>query len=590
MKSLLFIFSFLSLISAYGKDGVSVLKYLPKNAKLDGSVDYRKQIQKAINENQAVFFPGSNTPDSPFIYGIKTDGKTGLKIPAGHILSGSKNSILRRLPSKGALIRTEIDVVISGLVIDGNKKAHWPTFKDLGKHDTGIYFSSRNIINKCRISNNPGTAFATTSDDSLVIKCKATNSGYIDMRFKADYYQGKWDKWSGDSFYIRGHRNKVIDCESQDAFRWDYTTCHKKAGKSLFVNCTGKDMMWKTYGFIDIEGCDGGGSTLVNCKSPDGSLVISTSGSEAIDCSSKLINVYSADNIKLIACETFGSGLAIGGWSSSKNTFIAGGASPIVIGNIVNRDSAGPGVPQTSDWSLSVFSTNGKGLVLGNYLNDYRNGPGMKFDKVAAFNNKRKTGKYKVPVDSAIQEIKNKQDNKLARERKLHFIEKLPEIVTKQGIKGKIAVRVLARENVQFKKDKKNIGVKSHWYMPKKVPSGLQPIKIGRHWDSQIGKYHNTGWYFISMPFDMDDQHITDSVYMIFEGVDSECEVFFNGSLIGRHKGWKDSFYFRLPKAKIKWEGNENPNLLVVKVYTPGGVGGIYGNIAAIMTRKGEKK
>lgn len=332
------------LFAAFGTSAASVLKYLPDNPKLDGSVDYRAEIQKALDENEVVELKGSGNPKKPFVYGVKISSRnrTGIVVPKGHVFKGSKSAIIKRIPSKGRVIATKKGARVKGIIIDGNKKAHWPEFKDLGKSDMGILIGSDNLIEDCYIYDIPGCAFATYANGSIVRRCKAKNSGYIDIRFKTDYYQGKWDRWSGDSFYIRGNNNIVVDCDSEDAFRWDYTTCHGKSGGSVFINCKGRDVLWKSYGFIDIEGCDGDGSIMINCKSPDGSIAISTSGSKLIDSTSQRINVYSTDNVLVNGCETFGGGIAVGGWCSQKNSYIRGGANPVVVNNIINRSSPAP--------------------------------------------------------------------------------------------------------------------------------------------------------------------------------------------------------------------------------------------------------
>ena len=570
----------------------SIMKYLPANPKLDGTVDYSNEIEKALKENAVVELIGSGNPKKPNIYGLKCSKgelRYAIKIPAGRILKGCKSAVLKRIPSFGRLIVTEEGAYLKGLIIDGNKKAHWPQFKDLGKSAMGILFDSNNVIENCYIFDNPGCAFATYADSSIVRNCKAKNSGYIDIKFSANYYKGKWDQWSGDSFYIRGHNNIVVNCDSVDAFRWDYTTCHHKAGGSIFINCKGKDVLWKTYGFIDIEGCDGDGSIMINCKSPDGSIAISTSNSKLINCAGNRINVYSTDNVLVAGCETYGGGIAVGGWCSNKKSYIRGGANPIVVNNIINRDNPGPGVHETSDWSLSVFSTNGKGIAAGNSLIEYKGkmgrGPGMKFDKVKACGNSKKYGVYKRPVDKYKSKIQEKIREMQAAARLQKFGAKVAGIAKKAGIKDKIIVTKIVDPKAMFIKDTKNIGEKQKWFIPSKRPASTQRLDAGQHWDNVIGKYNDNGWYFLEFPLDMDDQHICDSAYILFEGVDSECKVWLNGKFIGKHKGWKDPFKIKVPFKLLKWQDNDEPNILVVKVYTPAGIGGLYGNIAAVMTK-----
>lgn len=591
----------ISLLIICTANAVSVLKYLPKNPSLDGSVDYRAEIQKALDENETVELVGSGNSKKPFIYGImpskinisktfRSRSPYGIFVHSGHILRGSKSAVIKRIPNKGQMIITGKGVSVKGIIIDGNKKAHWPKFKELGKHDTGISIGNSNLIEDCYIYNNPGHAFSTHANNSVIRRCKAKNIGYIDIKFSAAYYKGSWDRWSGDAFYIRGHNNLVIDCDSEDAFRWDYTTCHAKSGGSIFINCKGRDVLWRSYGFIDIEGCDGAGSIMINCKSPDGSISISTSGSKLINCTGNRINVYSSDNVLISGCETFGGGLAVGGWSSSKKSYIRGGANPIVINNIINRSNPGPGVQQTSDWSLSVFSTDGKGIVAGNVLNEYKGrlgrGPGMKFDKVKAYDNIKKYGQFKLPENSKANEAKNKMKQVQTAASLRKFAQKILDIAKKLGIKGKIVVTTIVEPQASFIKDIKNIGEKQKWFLVGKMPKKVQQLAIGQHWDNVIGQYHNYAWYFIKVPLDMDNQHICDTVYLLFGGIDSECKVWLNGNYIGSHKGWKDPFKLQVPFKLLKWKDKDDPNTLAIKVYTPAGMGGIYANIATVMTKK----
>lgn len=582
----------ISLLLIGTADAVSVLKYLPENPKLDGSVNYSAEIQTALDENEAVELTGSGNAENPFIYGVKcgeNKSKCGIVVPEGRTLKGSKSAIIKRIPSSGKTIISERGARIKGIIIDGNKNAHWPEFKDLGKSDMGIMIGTDNLIEDCYIYNIPGIAFGTYADNSVVRRCKAKNSGYIDLKFKVDYYQGKWDNYSGDSFYIRGNNNIVIDCDSEDAFRWDYTTCHEKSGGSIFINCKGRDVLWNSYGFIDIEGCDGEGSIMINCKSPDGSIAISTSGSKLINCTGHRINVYASDNVLVEGCETLGGGLAVGGWSSSKNTFIRGGTNPVVINNIINRDNPGPGVSETSDWSLSVFSTDGNGIAAGNILNEYKGelgrGPGMKFDKVKSYDNIKDYKNYKGPRNSDAKKAKEEMAKAQLNARLRDFGLEVPKIAAKLGVKDEILVTKTLSPEADFIKDEKNIGEGEKWFLPGKVPTGTQKLPIGQHWDNSIGKYHNYAWYFLKFPLDMDDQHICDTVNLIFGGIDSECKVWLNGEYIGSHEGWADPFILKVKLESLKWRDEDDQNTLVIRAYTPAGLGGVYGNIAIIMTK-----
>ncbi|KKL44827.1 hypothetical protein LCGC14_2361780, partial [marine sediment metagenome] len=60
------------------------------------------------------------------------------------------------------------------------------------------------------------------------------------------------------------------------------------------------------------------------------------------------------------------------------------------------KSGVGSGIDNVSDWSLSVYSTDGKGIAVNNVLKEYKGklgtGPGMKFNKVATANNRIKYG------------------------------------------------------------------------------------------------------------------------------------------------------------------------------------------------------
>ena len=116
------------------------------------------------------------------------------------------------------------------------------------------------------------------------------------------------------------------------------------------------------------------------------------------------------------------------------------------------------------------------------------------------------------------------------------------------------------------------------------APGDAIPFQIGQHWDNQIGTMHNqAGWYFIDLPLDMDLQHNCSKVFLLFEGVDSDCEVYLNGRKIGENHTWDKPFVFAVPKTELLWQDDARPNRIVVKAWTPGGLGGVYGLVAAIL-------
>ena len=575
--------------SLHATEWASVLEALPEDARLDGSVDYREAFQKALNENVALLIPGSDNPEKPLIYGLTT----GLKMPDGHALKAGPNAVLKRLPSAGRLIDVGKGGRVIGLTVDGNKLAHWPKYQDLGKHDSILFLRGKCLIEDCRLSNVPGSAIECWTDHNVVRNCVARNCGYIDVKFNADYYQGKWDKWSGDGFYMRGHHNLVVGCEAIDCFRWAFTTCHEKAGSAVYVNCKGSAVNWKPYGFIDIEGCDGGGSALIGCTGAYGSIAVSTSGTRLYRCEARNIHVYNADRVEVIGCTTHGEGLAVGGWSSAKNSAVRGGNGPLVIGNTVNKSGPISGVGNVSDWSFSVFSADGKGLVARNVLNEYEGplgkGPGMKIVNVAAHDNQihYRLPQAAVPGPAKPSPADGSVKAELRKRQLRAFASKAPEVAARQGFRGKVTNVTLADPEALFIKDLEGQGEKAEWFDPASRPDAekLQTIRLGEHWDGQHGKYHGHAWYFTKFALDQDHRFIADQAHLLFGGVDSECRVFLNGKLVGEHHGWKDPFLFEVPKDLLKWE-DQGANDLAIHVWTPAGLGGVYGHVAAILSQK----
>lgn len=576
---------------ASAADWVSVLEYLPDDAALDGSVDYREQFNKALDENVTLLIPGSKDPDKPHVYGLTT----GVKIPDGHVVKAHANAVLRRLPSKGQLLRVGRRARVIGVTVDANKYAHWPQYEDLGKSDSAFILLGECVVEDCTAYDVPGIAFQCYSNNNVVRNCKARNCGYIDLKFSADFYQGKWDRWSGDGFYFRGHDNLIIDCEATDCFRWAYTTCHEKAGRATYINCKGYASNWKPYGFIDIEGCDGGGSTLINCVGTYGTIAVSTSGTRMYHCEASDIHVYNADDVEIIGCTTHGGGLGVGGWSSAKNSTVRGGNNPVVVGNTINKHGPTSGISAVSDWSLSVFSADGQGLVANNVLNEYDGpdgkGPGMKLDNIPAHNNVVTFGTPQIPTGS--KQAPGGESTHLKarlRQRQLRgFAVRAPRVAHELGLKRKITNVTVIDPDALFIKDRDEKGEVQAWFKPAKRPpvDTLKRIRLGEHWDGQHGQYHGHAWYFATFTLDQDHRFIADKAHLLFGGVDSDCRVFLNGQFLGEHSGWKDPFLMEAPKALLSWE-DQGANDIAIHVWTPAGLGGVYGHVAALLSQEGE--
>lgn len=377
-------------------DAKSVLSYLPQNPVLDGSQDYLNHIQTAVDNNKYVILEGSNDPKKPFIYGMSV----GLSIPPGHVLIGDSLAVIKRLPSKGHLITLRDSAAIVGVNVNGNKHAHWPEFDNLSKHSgNAIDMKGYNFVAECHIWQNAGTAVQTWGDFpyNLVFKCLFQDCGYIDIKYGKTHYQGSYDKNSGDGIYLRAHHNVALDCLTRDTFRWGYTTSHGGGGNCTYINCDMYNSLYKTYGFIDIEGADEE-CLLIDC---DGSheeslwqdyrngIWFSTHESFAFYCSANFfvsgddVKEKRGDYITLMGCQTIGSGFGIWGYS------------PVLVNNMTNKSHTCGTLRfdarcRDDDKTSSSFYVNGldnKGIAANNVLYEELGGPGMDIVNVANINN-----------------------------------------------------------------------------------------------------------------------------------------------------------------------------------------------------------
>jgi len=525
-------------------DGVSVLKYLPANPVLDGSVDYRPAIQKALNENACVVLTGSNDPAKPNIYGVSC----GIAVPEGKVLVGNPGAVLRRMPSVGALVVLGKGAQAVGVTIDGNKKSHNTSelLDKVGKNG-GTAFQAVGegaVLRDCTVFDVPGHAFHAAARNVLMWRCKARNSGVIDLKFNADYYQGKWDAWSGDAFYIKGFQDVVMDCESYDCFRWGFTTCHEKAGASTYIDCSMFNEKWRTYGFIDIEDCmdDREGTVLIGMKAPKGkkrNINVSSAKTVLLNCGMETFCGYNADDLLMAGCTIRGNGLGLGGWSSWLNSLRRGGANPVILDNTIIKNGPASGNPNVSDYSLSIFSADGKGIVAGNTLKEYEGpagkGLGMKLDNVAGANNKVEYGLW-MPDTTAASPAPAPDELK---QRKLReFGSGIPDLARKLGIQDTITQIVMLQPQAMFLKDLDNVGEKQEWFNSAKRPAAdkLARIALGDSWQNQIGDYRGHAWCFTTFKVSGDDFHACDTANLLFGGVSAECQIYLNGKFVGEFK------------------------------------------------------
>ena len=349
----------------------SITEYLPKDCPTDGSIDLTEHVKLAFSECSALYFPGSNDPENPRVYSLRAQIVTR----PGTVLEFGPNSLVRRLPSKGSLFRLGPNSSISGCVIDGNKYAHWPEFKDVGDEGPGVagtkmYFGIRTasdcVVTDCFVYNSPGGGFCTRESSSKFIRCRSENVGFIDVKFGVEHYSPDRDKWSGDGFAIAGPQNIVRDCVSFDSFRWDFNSSHASVRGTTYIDCRGGDINWRSYGFVDFEE-SGANNRLIRCYSPNSSIAISSRYTQIIDCVASGISCHDSDFLTIRGCIITSDGVAVG-WTRRDGEIRRGSKSPLITGN---RIFMGRPTGTVAAEPLHVVSEDGKGIIEGNIIYAY---------------------------------------------------------------------------------------------------------------------------------------------------------------------------------------------------------------------------
>ncbi len=550
----------------------SIEEYLPPNCPTDGSVDLSDAFAQAFAERCALYFPGSDDPESPRIYAVRAP----LETRDGSVLVFGPNTLVRRLPSEGALFLLGDRCHISGCVIDGNKYEHWPEFQELGKSDYGILCRGQCVVEDCFVYNNPGIAFGTWGNYSKFVRCRAENVGYIDVKFGADYYQGAWDRWSGDGFYIRGAGNLVRDCEAYDCFRWDLCASHEGARGNTFVDCRGGDVNWRSYGFVDIEGAEPD-NRLIRCVSPNSRMSISTAHTQVIDCVAAGFVCYSADYLTLRGCTATREGIVLGRELTEGKEY--GGASPIITGNRVFMPQL---EGRLSPEALCVRSEDGAGVVEGNIIYAFEAEDGTRGEALrtvgfepganqVVYGQWDVAGQYVPPrLTRGWVDWDHIAEHKLAT-----FEAELAAALPGLGVEGEPAWRQIVIGDVPFALDAEDAGVQAQWFLPGNRPN-TRALRVGWPWNKQIGDIYAPGWYFVD--FEVPAEQIGKPAWIYFGGVDSEAVVWLNGERLGEHDVWNEPFSFEVTGTLVA-----GTNRLVVRAYTEGGLAGVYKPIAVVV-------
>lgn len=124
----------------------------------------------------------------------------------------------------------------------------------------------------------------------------------------------------------------------------------------------------------------------------------------------------------------------------------------------------------------------------------------------------------------------------------------------------------------RFSTDPDNRGLREHWFDPDFDRSVWDTLDVPGYWDAKgLENYDGIGWYARSF-----DLTLRDSLRraLVFDAVDDNAEIWFNGVRVGAHVGYGQRFF-----ADVTGLLRERGNLAVVRVEDLGGPGGLMGSV-----------
>jgi len=562
---------------------VDVRTYLPAGYVTDGSVDYRQPIQKCLDENAYVYFPGSNDHKKPMVYG----STVGLKTRPFSVIRFGTNAIVRRLPSFGELLHLGKGTHLIGAVIDGNKYAHWPLMKDREikpyayAAGTDVVLGGQNVLKDCFVYNNAGIAFgAWGTSDNKIYRSRAENCGFLEAMGQ-DFWGG--EHASGDGFLFTGGSayNIVKDCEAYDCSRWGFVIT-EGARDTTFVDCRGGNIHFYCFGFIDVEGA-GPGNSLIRCRSHNSHINADGYHQELIGCVASHISVQNASYVRVIACTTTGGHLLVGGTLDSLQENQKPSAMVAFNRVYLSRPSTVGG--------LRVVCSDGKAIVTNNVVYAYQRGrrraEGLVLQNVGV--NRGNLVAYGL-WDKEIAQFRKGYylrahvDYKFLQKRKEEVSRReLAAYLPKLGIQAKATYQKILLGEFPFKLDLDDVGTAEKWYDPAHRPRDLQKAQIGRHWrtDHVHGEL-GPGWHFVK--FDLPAAHKGKQVFLHFGAMDGDAQAYLNGERLGRHDdgdsaaGWIEPFHFDATQFV-----RAGRNDLAIRVTTISGLIGPYKAISVVV-------
>ena len=522
----------------------NVLDYLPGGYVTDGSVDYREQIQKCLDEHAYIYFPGSEDANAPLIYGATAT----LKVRPGSVVEFGPNARIRRLPDKIGPNFIELGrrARLIGVIVDGNKYAFWPLLKDRPREPYSftvghaIVLGGENVIEDCVVYNNAGIAFGAWGvSDNKLYRCRAENCGFLEAMGDR-YWAGEHASGDGFIFYDGSHNNIVKDSEAYDCHRWGFVI-EARASNNTFVDCRGGNIHFRCFGFIDVE-TDGSGNSLVRCRSNNSNITLMGPHNEMHQCVASHIDAQNASHARVVACTTTGGPILVGGTIESLESNPR--PSPMVVFNRVflSRPFDGGGI--------RVSCSDGTGIVANNVVYAYQRGAqqaaGIVTHNVGSERgNQVAYGQW----DDQIAQFKDGYylyahfDRAFLEARKHEWAEKdtramLPAL----GVAGEPSLLKVIAGDFPFKADPDDRGVNEQWFDAAKRPADLSEAPVGTHrpTDHTFGPL-GPEWYFVSI--DLPQNLAGKKAYLVFGGVNEHGWVYVNGNLVGENHIWDKAFH-----------------------------------------------
>ena len=526
---------------------VDVRTYLPEGHVTDGSVDYREQIQKCFDENAYVYFPGSDDPGKPMVYGSTASLKTR---PFSVVRFGT-NAILKRLPCFNDLLILGRGAHLIGAVIDGNKYAHWPLMQDreirhyayVAGH--GVVLGGQNVIRDCFVYDLAGIAFgAWGSSDNRVYRSRAENCGFLEA-MGDEFWSGEYASGDGFKFSGGGRNNIVKDCEAYDCARWGFVLT-EGTRDNTFVDCRGGNIHFRCFGFIDIEGTEHANS-LVRCRSHNSHITVMGSKNDLWSCVASHFDCQNASYVRLIGCTTTGGPIAVGGTLNDLKENARPSAMVLFNRVFLSRPWAGGGI--------RVSCADNKSIVANNTVYAYQHGSrratGLLLHNVAVnHGNQVAYGKWDKEIAQFEKPyyLRARVDKQFLMKRKREVAEvRLGEYLSKIGIQGEPAYRHIIIGDSPFAWDLDDVGVKQRWFDASQRPAELESKFVGRHWNTdQTWGPLPPGWHFVT--FEIAQKHAGRRVLLHFAAIDGHATVYVNGRHVGVHDGddvaWNEPFHF----------------------------------------------